>query len=87
LGIYKDLVKQKEDQINVSTWLTILETSRQSKALTDLAQYAKQKFTEQFDRDMFSTDYDEKASNVTEGGRTTRVKKPRSVLINKNDIV
>ena len=55
--LYTDLVSSLEDRLNVSTWLTVIETCRHSKdGLSSLLKDAKAKFDEIYSPDMFNTE-------------------------------
>lgn len=88
-SMYKDAVHGVEDKLNVSTWLTVIETCRQSQqGLNELLQYSKKRFTEIYDKDMFSTEGSGSSGGLSsaeqsEQRKQLRHKKPKSVLLSK----
>lgn len=90
-SLYKNLIRNSgiEDKLTVSTWLTVIETCRHSKeGLSDLLLYSKNKLNEQDIFNMFSTEgasesNTEMSPNLNK--RSMRLKRPKSVLINKDD--
>lgn len=54
--VYEDLIKNHlGKKLNMSTWLTVIETSRHltDGGLKDLLEYSKKQFEETFTEDMF----------------------------------
>lgn len=83
--IYEDLVKNHiGEKLNMSTWLTVIETSRHvaDGGLRDLLEYSKKQFEDNFTEDVFNTEGKTESSLQAEntGGRSARMKRPKSVL-------
>ncbi len=90
VSLFKELIKQREDDLNMSTWLTVLEISRQSEYLAEFEKYVKSKFQESYDQDLFNTT--EAGNGSTDVGnesfgpnkysrKNLRSQRPKSVLI------
>lgn len=75
--------------MNLSTWLTVLETTRNSGTHFDeFITYAKSKYTALYDTDLFDTTGDRLGffEGTTTSKRAELLKKrPKSVLLNKRD--
>ena len=63
--LYKDLIKNHlADKLNISTWLTVIETCRHSNhGLGDLLKWSKTKFQEEvYDKEFFNTESEKEMS-------------------------
>jgi len=75
-------------KLNMSTWLTVIETSRHISdgGLKDLLEYSKKHFEETFTEDTFQTEKTEVTSEESDNKkRSTRQKRPKSVLLSKRE--
>lgn len=73
-----------KDKLNVSTWLTVIETCRLAPThLSEFEKLAVKRFDEIYDPSLFNTDSGEDLNSSEK--KKSRPVKPKSVLINKRE--
>ncbi|CDW74094.1 UNKNOWN [Stylonychia lemnae] len=87
--IYEEIVKNNQANLNLSTWLTVIETCRFSEThLDQLLEYAKKQYLKNYSDEYFETSRDGVSTLDTQTShRRSELfkKKPKSVLVNKRE--